>query len=223
VGKIRILLCDRQPLMRSGLRLIIEQQPEMFVLGEADGPTDLVPMTMRIQPDVVVMDVDLPQERGVRVIRRLTQSQDQRPSVLVLTGVAEPRTAFAALRAGARGFLLKGCPPRELFDGIQAVACGGGVITPVVAGVLLSRIAPFLPASIEDDNAVIQDSLTDREQEILRMVASGCSNSEVARTLGISKATVRSHVHHVLAKLNLVDRTQAVAYAYRTGFVSPFE
>jgi DNA-binding NarL/FixJ family response regulator len=221
LSKIRVLLSDRQPITRYGVRALLEQRDELEV-AEVEG-CHLLPAIERVRPGVVVMDVDMPVSAGLSALREIARRpRPVRPAVLVLTSMERDDVVFAALRAGARGFLLKGCPREDVLRGVLDVAAGQAAIAPAVAGLLLSRIAPSLPVSLEH-RGPLEQKLTVRERQVLQMVALGRSNSSIARTLNITDATVRSHVHHLLVKLDLTDRTQAVSYAYRSGFASPFD
>lgn len=219
MSQISVVLCDRQQLIRSALRTLLDKQPEFKVVGDAGEGRAVVSMVDRLEPDVVIIDTDLPSGNGVAVIRQLADTKRRkRPGILVLTLVDHNRYAFAALRAGANGILLKGSLPDELFAGIHAIAAGQGVITHSVAGPLLELVRPYLP---DIDEAVVDDNaLTPRELEVLRLIAVGNTSVSVARRLGVSTATVRSHVHHLLTKLNLEDRAQLVVYAYKSGLVT---
>jgi DNA-binding NarL/FixJ family response regulator len=218
--RIRLLMCDHQPLIRSGLRLMLEQTPEIEVLAET-GEREVVSLARRVRPDVVLTDIDLPVDRGIKIVRLLSHPPSGSPvPVMVLTMRQEDEHIFAALRAGARGFLLKGGTLEELHMGITAVAHGQAMIAPAIAGRILDRVAPHLPDYSDECRRLVRE-LTPREHEVLRLLAKGWSNLSIARRLGLSQATVRSHVHHVLIKLRLGDRAQAVAYVYRIGLFSP--
>lgn len=221
MAELRVLVCDPEPIVRSGLRMVLQQQAAFHVVAEAE-PQHLVPAAERARPRVIVCDFGTVPDRVCASIRYLTQAGQSRDlSVLVLTGSRYAGLPFAALRAGARGYLLKGCDVRDLVAGIHAVAGGHAALTPEVAGDLLSWVGPYLPGRA-DEAIELEQRLTPREREILHLVALGESNDAIARKLNVSKATVRSHVHHTLMKIGVGDRTQAVAYAYRVGFVSPF-
>jgi DNA-binding NarL/FixJ family response regulator len=199
--------------------MVLEQPSDLQVVGDLNDGHHLISCIDRTHADVVVIDPDhLGSLASVTIAEIVSPRRVARTSVLVLTGSAEMRAVLAVLRAGARGVLLKGCPPEELVSGVRAVAAGEAVLAAPITGALLSRICHFLP--LVDEGVGIEEALTKREGQILRMIATGRSNTAVARALGISNATVRSHVHHLLTKLNLTDRTQAVAHAYRTGFIS---
>jgi DNA-binding NarL/FixJ family response regulator len=214
---IRILLVDDQELVRTGFRMVLDAQDDMDVVGEAgDGQaaTDLLRSTTA---DVVVMDVRMPRLDGIEATRHICRAGD-RPRVLMLTTFDLDEYAYAALKAGASGFLLKDVPPEELLFAIRAVHSGDAVVAPSTTRRLIDRFAPLFPAGnipAPPDLAC----LTGREREVLANVAQGLSNSEIAQRLFVSEATVKTHVGRVLSKLGLRDRVQAVVYAYETGLV----
>ncbi|TDD96791.1 LuxR C-terminal-related transcriptional regulator [Actinomadura rubrisoli] len=219
MDQIRVLICDHQPLFRSGVRAMLERDPGIQVLAEVSG-REVVSSARRTRPDVVVTDIDLPLERGLDVVRRLARPDEGRPvPVLVLTMLLEDRCVFPALRAGACGFLLKSGSLEELYAGVRAVADGGAVLAPAVARRLLDKVIAHLPNNMENGQRLV-DRLTPREREVLDRVARGESNRRIARDLNLSNATVRSHVHHVLTKLGVEDRAQAVAFVYQAGLLS---
>lgn len=199
---------------------MLEQLPDMDVLAETGG-REVIPLARRMRPDLVLIDIDLPLGRGLEIIQALRRPPEGPPTpTLVLTMRSDEECVFSALRAGARGFLLKGGEPEELYEGIRAVARGNAVITPCITARLLDRLAPYLPHASQDSKRLKQE-LTPRERDVLWRLSRGMSNLSIARALGLSEATVRSHVHHVLTKLDLEDRTQAVAYVYQAGLFSP--
>jgi DNA-binding NarL/FixJ family response regulator len=220
---IRILLVDDQPLLRSGLRMVLEAQDEMRVVGEASDGAAAVDQTGLLEPDVVLMDVRMPRLDGIEATRRIVAAQSA-CRVLILTTFDLDEYAFAALRAGASGFLLKNVPPAELVTGIRAVAAGDAIVAPSVTRRLIDAYAHRLPASSgpgiavgHDDPAI--EALTAREREVLLELAGGHSNAEIAARLHLSEATVKTHVGHILRKLELRDRVQAVILAHRIGLV----
>jgi DNA-binding NarL/FixJ family response regulator len=214
---IRIVLVDDQELVRTGFRMVLDAQPDMDVVGEASDGSAAVNLLRATPADVVVMDVRMPRLDGIEATRRICQNGD-RPRVLMLTTFDLDEYAFAALKAGASGFLLKDVPPEELLFGIRAVHSGDAVVAPSTTRRLIDRFAPMLPtdgASTPPDLA----GLTSREREVLALIAQGLSNTEIAERLFVSEATVKTHVGRVLAKLGLRDRVQAVVFAYETGLV----
>ena len=213
---IRILLVDDQELVRAGFRMVIDAQPDMTVVGEAGDGLGAVAVLRSTPADVVVMDVRMPRLDGIEATRRICQAGD-RPRVLMLTTFDLDEYAFAALKAGASGFLLKDVPPEELLFAIRAVHSGDSVVAPSTTRRLIDQFAAMLPGSQEAPDEL--GELTDREREVLTLVAQGLSNSEIAQRLFVSEATVKTHVGRVLAKLGLRDRVQAVVYAYEYGLV----
>lgn len=214
---IRILLVDDQELVRTGFRMVIDAQPDMTVVGEAgDGAAALELLRCRTV-DVAVMDVRMPRLDGIETTKRICQAGD-RPRVLMLTTFDLDEYAFAALKAGASGFLLKDVPPEELLFGIRSVHSGDAVVAPSTTRRLIDRFVPMLPSEAEPEAPGLS-VLTSREAEVLALIAQGLSNTEIADRLFVSEATVKTHVGRVLAKLGLRDRVQAVVYAYETGLV----
>jgi DNA-binding NarL/FixJ family response regulator len=219
VTTISVVVCDRQPLIRTAIRVLVDEQLRFKVVAETGEYADLVGVVGSTQPDVVLINVDPPHDNAIMTVRRLVESQrQQRTGILALISPGYNRLALAALRAGASGVLLKGTPPDELFAGICAIAGGHGILAPPVVGDLLGLVRPYLPG-LRDPHEPPAAQLTPREQEVLRLIAMGYTSTDVAEKLSVSRATERSHVHHVLAKLDLEDRAQLVAYAYRSGLV----
>jgi DNA-binding NarL/FixJ family response regulator len=214
---IRVLLADDQQLLRIGFRMILQAQPDLEVVGEAVDGADAVRQTGRLRPDVVLMDVRMPGTDGIAATAEITASHQSR--VLVLTTFDLDEYAFAALRAGASGFLLKDVPPDVLAGAIRSVAAGDAVISPRVTRQLLDRFSAHLPpaGSAADHGALA--GLTDREREIFGEVARGHTNGEIAGRLHLSEATVKTHLTRVLAKLGLRDRVQIVIFAYERRLV----
>ena len=219
---IRVLLVDDQELLRKGFRMILAQEPDIEVVGEAADGTEAVAVAARCRPDVVLMDVRMPDVDGIEATRRIVAGQ---PSVrvLVLTTFDVDEYAFGALRAGASGFLLKDVRPDELVAGVRTIASGDAVVSPRVTRRLLDEFAHVLetPPGDDDGRPRAADVLTDREHEVLVALAEGLSNAEIADRLFVSEATVKSHVGRILAKLGLRDRVQAVVFAFQAGIVRP--
>jgi len=214
---IRIVLVDDQELVRTGFRMVLDAQPDMTVVGEAADGKAAVEFARTHSADVMVMDARMPRMDGVAATRQIRQA-GERPRVLMLTTFDLDEYAFAALKAGASGFLLKDVPPEELLFAIRAVHSGDAVVAPSTTRRLIDRFAPMLPA--DDGHAPPElAGLTDREREVLILVAQGLSNAELAQRLFVSEATVKTHVGRILAKLGLRDRVQAVVYAYENGLV----
>jgi DNA-binding NarL/FixJ family response regulator len=214
---IRIILVDDQELVRTGFRMVLDAQPDMTVVGEAADGLEAVQAAGAHQADVMIMDARMPRLDGVAATRQIRQAGDL-PRVLMLTTFDLDEYAFAALKAGASGFLLKDVPPDELLFAIRAVHSGDAVVAPSTTRRLIDRFAPMLPA---DAAAGAPDlgELTERERQVLILVAQGLSNAELAKQLFVSEATVKTHVGRILAKLGLRDRVQAVVYAYENGLV----
>jgi DNA-binding NarL/FixJ family response regulator len=217
---IRIFLADDQELVRTGFRMVLDAQPDMTVVGEAGDGASAVSRIARTATDVILMDVRMPTMDGVAATRRICDAaRGGPPRVLILTTFDLDEYAFAALKAGASGFLLKDVPPPALLAAIRAVHSGDAVVAPSTTRRLLDRFAPLLP-----DAATAPDSLaalTDREREVLVEVARALSNAEIAERLHLSEATVKTHVGRILAKLGLRDRVQAAVLAYELGLVRP--
>jgi DNA-binding NarL/FixJ family response regulator len=215
---IRVLVCDDQMLIRTGLVTIIDAQPDLAVVGECGDGQAAVDLAGRLRPDVVVMDVRMPVLDGIEATRMLAGAGVPHPvKVLVLTTFNLDEYVYEALRAGASGFLLKDAPPAQLLHGIRTVAAGAALLDPEVTRQLVGKYA----ARIRPAEDVQHDiPLTPRELEVLRLIADGLSNSEVAATLRISQETVKTFVSRILTKLDLRDRVQAVVYAYRHGLVT---
>jgi DNA-binding NarL/FixJ family response regulator len=220
---ISILLADDQPMLRLGFRLVLDAQADMHVVGEAGDGLAAVRMTQAERPDVVLMDVRMPGVDGIEATRRIAAAAVA-TRVLILTTFDLDEYAYAGLRAGASGFLLKDVPPPDLLTAIRAVASGDAVVAPSVTRRLLDAFLPHLPdpagpaAGREPPELA---GLTAREREILLQVAAGLSNAEIAARLVLAEATVKTHVGRVLGKLRLRDRVQAVVYAYEHGLVRP--
>jgi DNA-binding NarL/FixJ family response regulator len=216
-----ILLADDQPMLRMGYRMILDAQPDLTVVGEAENGLEAIDLTARLEPDVVLMDVRMPSLDGVEATQRIVASgSDSR--IIILTTFDLDEYAYGALRAGASGFLLKDAPPPDMLSAIRAVATGDAVVAPSVTRRLLSEFARHLPDphhKTADYGRV--ESLTPRERELLVEVARGLSNAEIAERLVLSEATVKTHIGRILAKLGLRDRVQIVVFAYETGLVRP--
>ncbi|MFJ7201197.1 MULTISPECIES: response regulator [unclassified Streptomyces] len=215
---IRVLVCDDQVLIRTGLSTIIDAQPDLEVAGECGDGQAAVDLTRELHPDIVVMDVRMPVLDGIEATRRLAGAGVEHPvKVLVVTTFNLDEYVYEALRAGASGFLLKDAPPNRLLHGIRTVAAGAALLDPDVTRQLVGRYAARIRPA--DHNA--QDiPLTPREMEVLRLIADGLSNSEIAAALVISRETVKTFVSRILTKLDLRDRVQAVVFAYRNGLVT---
>ncbi len=214
---IRVLICDDQALVRAGFRAILEAQPDIEVVGEADNGAEAVALAQRRSPDVILMDIRMPVLDGVEATRRLVTGGSP-ARILVLTTFDLDEYVHAAIRAGASGFLLKDVTPAKLLEAIRIVASGDALLAPSVTRRLLERFAATLPQ--RDISAEALDGLTARETEVLRLLAAGLSNAEIAAELVLSEATVKTHISSLLRKLGLRDRVQAVILAYETGLVT---
>ena len=208
---------DDQELVRAGFRMVLDAQPDMQVIGEAADGAAAIDLARRLSADVMVMDARMPRLDGVEATRQI-RSAGCLPRVLMLTTFDLDEYAFAALKAGASGFLLKDVPPEELLFAIRAVHSGDSVVAPSTTRRLIDQFASLLPGGQQEAPREL-DELTEREREVLTQVAQGLSNAEIARRLFVSEATVKTHVGRVLSKLGLRDRVQAVVYAYEHGLV----
>jgi DNA-binding NarL/FixJ family response regulator len=208
---------DDQELMRMGFRMVLGAQEDIDVVGEAGDGLDAVHMAASLKPDVVLMDVRMPVLDGVEATKRIAEAGTGK--VLVMTTFDMDEYALSALRNGASGFLLKDTPPGDLVSALRAVASGDAVVSPSVTKRLLSRFLGEGGGELRD--ASVLEALTEREREVLVLIAKGLSNTEIARKLFLSEATVKTHVGRILAKLDLRDRVQAVVLAYETGLVRP--
>jgi DNA-binding NarL/FixJ family response regulator len=214
---IRVVIADDQSLVRAGFRLVLENQSDIEVVGEASNGHEAVHSAGRLAPDVVLMDIRMPQLDGIAATRAITARHPAR--VLVLTTYDLDEYVYDALQAGASGFLLKDTPPAQLADGIRAVAGGEALLAPTVTRRLIEEFTRMGPA--RRPRPAELDELTPRELEVLRLIARGMSNAEIAETLVLGDTTVKTHVTHVLGKLGLRDRVQAVVLAYESGLVVP--
>ncbi|MBE2317908.1 response regulator transcription factor [Solirubrobacter sp. CPCC 204708] len=207
---IRVLIADDQPLMRTGFKTVLEATGQIAVVAEADDGAQAVELATRHDPDVILMDIRMPALDGIEATRRL------RHKVLVLTTFGLDEYIVEALRAGASGFLTKDVPRQELVAAVKAVANGDAVLGPKVTRQLLDRVAHRLPQTTP---STALDALTDREREVLQLIAGGLSNQEIAAALVVAEPTAKRHVSNLLGKLGLRDRVQAVIYAYEHGVI----
>jgi DNA-binding NarL/FixJ family response regulator len=216
---IRVVLVDDQELMRVGFRMVLGAQPDMEIVGEAGDGAAAVRLASELRPDVVLMDVRMPVLDGVEATKLITEAGTAK--VLVMTTFDLDEYALTALKNGASGFMLKDTPPDHLVAALRSVASGDAVVSPSVTRRLLDRFLGASGGQLRD--ASVLDALTEREREVLVLMAQGLSNTEIARKLFLSEATVKTHVGRVLSKLELRDRVQAVVLAYETGLVRPGE
>jgi DNA-binding NarL/FixJ family response regulator len=215
----RVLLVDDQPLVREGLRRILHPDEGFDIVGECSDGGEVGDAVGRVGPDVVVMDVRMKDVDGVEATRRLGEQPDP-PPVLVLTTFDDDEVLSGALRAGAAGFVLKDAPGEELIRSVRTVAEGGAWLDPAVTGRVLATYRSAAPA--EDDGAAERIAeLTPRERDVLRLIGRGASNTEIAETLFVSEATVKSHIGHIFTKLDLRDRAAAIVFAFDHGLVAP--
>ena len=215
---IRVLLVDDQAMVRAGFRMILESEPGIDVVGEAENGEQAVAATRRLRPDVVLMDIQMPAQDGLQATRRITDSPGLSSRVVILTTFERDDYVFDALQAGASGFLLKNAPPEQLIHAVRVVAAGDALLAPSITRRIIETFAarpikPQLDARLQ--------SLTQREREVLVLLARGNSNAELAAALFVSEGTIKTHVSSLLAKLELRDRVQAVVLAYESGLLTP--
>jgi DNA-binding NarL/FixJ family response regulator len=213
---IRVLLADDQELVRAGFRMILETQADIQVVGEAGDGVEAVAATRRLQPDVVLMDIRMPNLDGLQATKQI-MAPGSGSRVLILTTFDLDEYVYQALVAGASGFLLKNAPPEQLISAVRVIDAGDGLLAPQVTRRVIEQ---FTRLPLPSDTDALE-GLTDREREVLKLIARGLSNAEIAAQLFVSDATVKSHVAHLLAKLQLRDRVQAVVLAYESGLIRP--
>jgi DNA-binding NarL/FixJ family response regulator len=211
---IRVLLADDQALIRGGLRMIVDAEPDLEVAGEAEDGRHALELVRRLRPDVVLMDVRMPGLDGIGAAEAVLRERDA-PRVVMLTTFNQDEYVYAALKAGASGFLLKSAPPDRLVEAIRAVASGEALLAPEITRRLIEEYVSRPAASSPPPG------LTEREVEVLRAMARGRTNGEIAQELFLSEATVKTYVARIFAKLDLRDRAQAIVYAYETGLIRP--
>ena len=216
---ISVLVAYDQALVRGGLRMIVDAQADMEVVGEAETGADAVSAAERLEPDIVLMDIRMPELDGISATRRLAERGPAKTRVLMLTTFDEDALVYEAMRAGASGFLLKSAPPARLAEAVRVVAAGEALLAPSITRRLVEDFVRRPPPGAESSPELAV--LTDREREVLALVARGLSNAEIAAELVVSEATVKTHVNRLLGKLSLRDRVQAVVLAYESGFVQP--
>ena len=217
-GPIRVLIVDDQALVRAGFRMILEAQPDLEVVGEAGDGSAAIDAVRTLRPDVVLMDVRMPGIDGIEATRRLTEAGVP-GKIVILTTYDLDEYVFDALAAGASGFLLKHVPPEELVRGVRVAASGEALLAPSITKRLIEEFAKQR-APVRASGTDLK-TLTDREREVLTLLGRGLSNPEIARDLKVGEATVKTHVAHVLDKLELRDRVQAVIFAYEIGLIKP--
>lgn len=217
---ISVLLADDQALVRAGFRMILEAQEGIEIAGEADNGRDALVQARALRPDVVLMDIRMPSMDGIAATREIL-AEGLPSRVLVLTTFDQDKIVYDAMNAGASGFLLKTAPPAKLADAVRTVAAGDALLAPTITRRLIEEFVRRPPPGQTTPGRL--DELTERELEVLRLIARGLSNTEIAAALVVSDATVKTHVNHLLQKLHLRDRVQAVVLAYETGLVRPGE
>jgi DNA-binding NarL/FixJ family response regulator len=217
-----VLIVDDQALVRAGFRMILEAEPDIEVVGEAADGREAVGEARRLGPDVVLMDVRMPDVDGIEATRRLLGGEGSNTKVVMLTTFDMDEYVYDALRAGASGFLLKDVPPEQLVAGIRAVASGDALLAPSVTRRVIEEFVRRPPASVRTLPPKLEE-LTARELEVLKLIARGLSNAEIAAELFVSETTVKTHVARVLMKLGLRDRVQGVVLAYESGLIEPGE
>lgn len=215
---IRVLIADDQALVRGGFRMILESQKDMEVVGEAEDGRQAVRLAGELKPDVVLMDIRMPDVDGLEATRRLVDSPDA-PRVLMLTTFDMNEYVYEAMKSGASGFLLKDVRPEQLAEAVRTVAAGDALLAPAITRRLIEDFVRRPPPGSGPPEKLSE--LTDRELEVLKQIAKGLSNGEIAKTLFVSEATVKTHVTRILMKLNLRDRVQVVVLAYESGLVQP--
>jgi DNA-binding NarL/FixJ family response regulator len=219
---IRVLIVDDQALVRTGFRMILDAEADLEVAGEATDGDEAVAVARETRPDVVLMDVRMPNVDGLEATRRLLDGTEEGPRVLILTTFDLDEYVYEALRAGASGFLLKDTPPEQLVDAIRTVANGDALLSPAITRRMIAEFVRRPPDSVRATAPALEE-LTARELEVLRYIARGMSNAEIAQAAFVSETTVKTHVAHILMKLRVRDRVQAVVFAYENGVVAPGE
>jgi len=214
----RVLIADDQALVRAGFRKLLESAPDIEVVGEASDGREAVDQARRLRPSIVLMDIRMPRLDGIEATRRLTGVDGDAIRVLILTTFGLDDYVYDALRAGASGFMLKDAPPEEIAAAVRIVASGEALLAPSVTRAVIEEFARQQPSAATTEPPAVAE-LTPREREVLDLLARGLSNPEICAQLVVSEATTKTHVAHILQKLDLRDRVQAVIYAYETGLV----
>jgi DNA-binding NarL/FixJ family response regulator len=215
MSHLRVVIADDQPMMRAGFKAVLEATGNIDVVAEAENGEEAVRAAREHNPDVVLIDIRMPVMDGIEATRRMANQR-----VLILTTFGLDEYIIDALRAGASGFLLKNAPTNEVIEAVRAVAAGDAVLSPAITRQLLDQVGRRLPAPVSRTPDAVA-ALTEREREVLRMMAGGMTNAEIAEALVVSEATVKSHVSNLLGKLGLRDRVQAVIFAYESHLIAP--
>jgi DNA-binding NarL/FixJ family response regulator len=216
---IRVVIADNQELVRTGFKVILGAEPDIEVVGEAADGRSAVEASRKLTPDVVLVDIRMPHLDGLEVTRRIVTTPDNKPRVLILTTFDLDEYVYEALRSGASGFMLKDNPAEQLITAVRVVAAGDALLAPQITRRLIAEFARYQPPSEKPEQRLT--SLSGRELEVLKLVARGLANAEIAGEFFVAQTTVRTHVGHILTKLNLRDRVQAVVLAYETGLIRP--
>ena len=217
---IRVLLVDDQAMVRAGIHMILEAENDIRVVGEAEDGAKAVAAAHKLKPDVVLMDIQMPLMNGLEATRQITQTPGNTCRILILTTFERDDYVFEALRAGASGFILKNAPPEDLISAVRVVAEGNALLAPSVTRRIINEFAQRTPRV---DLKAGLSSLTEREIEVMRLIAKGKTNAEIAADLFVGETTVKTHISNLFAKLDLRDRVQAVVYAYESGLIQPGE
>ena len=218
---VRVLIVDDQALVRAGFRMILESEPDVEIVGEAGDGAEALEAARELSPDVILMDIRMPNLDGLEATRRLLETPGEAPRVLMLTTFDLDEYVYEALRAGASGFMLKDTPPEQLVEAIHVVARGDALLSPTITKRVIEEFIRRPPSTIPVERPAKLAELTARELEVLGFMARGLSNAEIATDLFVSETTVKTHVARILMKLGLRDRVQAVVFAYESGLVQP--
>jgi DNA-binding NarL/FixJ family response regulator len=216
---IRVLIVDDEPLVRSGVRMILESEEDIEIAGEAADGDEALEQSRALKPDVVLLDIRMPRLDGIETTRRLVEATVHPPRILILTTFDLDEYVYGAMKAGAGGFILKNVPPAKLVDAVRTVAAGDALLAPTITRRMIELFVRRPPAGASRSPKLAD--LSAREIDVLRLIAAGLSNAEIAQSLFLSEATVKSHVNRLLSKLDLRDRTQAAILAYETGLIEP--
>lgn len=215
---IRVLIVDDEPLVRSGVRMILESEHDIEIVGEAADGNEALKQAHALTPDIIMLDIRMPGLDGIETTRRLLERKAA-PRILILTTFDLDEYVYEAMKAGASGFLLKNVPPAKLVDAVRTVADGDALLAPAITRRMIERFVQRAPVGAGRPAQLAE--LTERELDVLRLIARGLSNAEIGKALFLSEATVKSHVNRILSKLDLRDRTQATVLAYETGLIEP--